>query len=421
MKSRPSFAPSAVLTRLAIFVHRWLGVGLCVLFLIWFPSGIGIMYWDYPGVSPADRLERSPALDASRVRLSAAEAYAKVEEGPLPASIRLNSFDGRPVYRFGPAGIVYADTGDVQTEVSPELMLRVAAAWTGQPADAARIDAVEEVDQWTVGGVFRERPLSKYSWPNGEQVYVSGNNGEVVQYTTTGSRLGAYVGAIPHWFYFTPLRKHGLEWSRIVIWTSGIGTFAALLGVAIGLWMYSPSKRYRNAGVATSIPYRGQKRWHTLFGLIFGLGAVTWAFSGMLSMDPFPMPGGGRRGPGSDSIPEALRARADMGAFAANHPREALTQLAALPADDVKDVRQLEFTSFAGEPIYLATLAGGDTYIVPVGGNPQPSIEHQRIIDIVTNAARQEGGWRRFACSSSTTRITWIAAGNGRCPSSSRG
>ena len=36
-----------------------------------------------------------------------------------------------------------------------------------------------------------------------------GNVREVVQYTTTGSRLGAYVGAIPHWFYFTPLRENG--------------------------------------------------------------------------------------------------------------------------------------------------------------------------------------------------------------------
>jgi hypothetical protein len=33
----------------AIFVHRWLGVALCTVFLIWFPSGIGMM-WDYPGV-----------------------------------------------------------------------------------------------------------------------------------------------------------------------------------------------------------------------------------------------------------------------------------------------------------------------------------------------------------------------------------
>ena len=73
-----------------------------------------------------------------------------------------------------------------------------------------------------------------------------------------------------------------------MIWSSGIGTISAILGVVIGLWMYSPSRKYRYAGTATSIPYRGQKRWHTVFGLIFGVATVTYAFSGMLSMDPFP-------------------------------------------------------------------------------------------------------------------------------------
>ena len=62
--------------------------------------------------------------------------------------------------------------------------------------------------------------------------------------------------------------------------------------------MYSPSKRYRYAGMPSSIPYRGQKRWHTVLGLIFGVATITWAFSGMLSMDPFPSreTGGGRDG-----------------------------------------------------------------------------------------------------------------------------
>ncbi len=77
----------------------------------------------------------------------------------------------------------------------------------------------------------------------------------------------------------------------MIIGTSGIGTGATILGMVIGVWMYSPSKRYRHDGRAplTSIPYRGQKRLHTIFGLLFGLGAVTWAFSGMLSMEPFPL------------------------------------------------------------------------------------------------------------------------------------
>jgi hypothetical protein len=381
------------LKRTLIFIHRWLGIALCLVFLIWFPSGIGIMYWDFPSVSPADRLEHSVALNAASVRLSPAEAYARLGLDQPSGQVRLNVFDGRPVYRFGGGRgggrLVYADTGDEQTDVSRAMVDRIAAAWTRQPVSTARVEAVEEVDQWTVqSGVRNIRPLWKYSWPNGEQVYVSQASGEVVQYTTRGSRLGAYVGAIPHWLYFTPLRKHGPEWSRVVIWSSGIGTISALLGIIIGIWMYSPSKRYRYAGTPTGIPYRGQKRWHTVFGLIFGLGAATWAFSGMLSMDPFPTtarrPGDGGASAGPN-IPQALRGRAPLEAFAAKSARDALEQIAHL------SVTQLELTSFADEPIYLATLAGGDTHIVPVNGTPSGGFDAQRIIDVVTTAAGANG------------------------------
>ena len=65
------------LKRSLILVHRWLGVALCLLFLLWFASGIGMMYWDFPGVTPADRLERSPALAPAAIVLSPAEAYAQ--------------------------------------------------------------------------------------------------------------------------------------------------------------------------------------------------------------------------------------------------------------------------------------------------------------------------------------------------------
>src|SRR4029077_15428353 len=130
---------------------------------------------------------------------------------------------------------------------------------------------------------------------------------------------GAYAGAIPHRLYFTPLRKNGPLWSKIVIWSSGIGAVASLLGVVIGVWMYSASKRYRYDGAPTSIPYRGQKRLHTIFGLIFGVAAATWAFSGMLSMDQFPQPTGGqsgalRRGL-TPSIPQALKGRVTPDVF----------------------------------------------------------------------------------------------------------
>ena len=74
-----------------------------------------------------------------------------------------------------------------------------------------------------------------------------------------------------------------------MVWSSLIGTVAALMGVVIAVWMYSPRKRYRHAGVPTSIPYKGWKRWHTISGLLFGVVTTTWAFSGLLSMGPFPI------------------------------------------------------------------------------------------------------------------------------------
>ena len=383
-----------MLKRFVVFVHRWLGIALCLIFLLWFPSGIGMMYWDYPSVRPADRLDRSPALDPSKIVLSPVEAAAKLGEAATPGQVRLNTFDGRPVYRFrsGPGeAIIYADTGEEQIEIPKAMMERIVSSWTGQPVSAATAESVEEVDQWTLQSRLSDlQPLWKYSWPNGEQVYFSEATGEVEQYTTTASRVGAYVGAIPHWLYFTPLRKHGPLWSRVVIWSSGIGVIASLLGIIVGIWMYSPAKRYRYAGAPTSIPYRGQKRWHMVFGLLFGVGAMTWAFSGLLSMDPFPSQrtGGGavRRG-GGPGVPQALRGRGNQpAAFAAKHPREALAQIR-----DLK-VRELELTSFAGEPVYLATIANGGTRIIPVNGEPRTEFDRRRIVEVVTKAAQSSGG-----------------------------
>ena len=374
-----------MIKRSLIVIHRWLGVAFCLFFLIWFSSGIGMMYWDFPGVGAEDRLDRSPALDRSAIRTSPAEALTVLGLLQPPDEVRLNTFDGRPVYRIRDGRrehLVYADTGATQGDISKDLMARVASAWTGQAATAAAIEPID-VDQWTVQGSVRSlKPLWKYSWANGEQVYVSQTSGEVVQYTTRMSRLGAYLGPIPHWLYFTPLRKHQLAWTRVVIWSSGIGTGAAILGLAIGIWMYSPVKRYRSATGTTSIPYRGQKRWHMVLGLIFGLGAATWAFSGMLSMDPFPL-GNARRG-ARGAMPSALRGGVPVAALDMN-PQDAL---ARLPNERVKE---LELTSFDGQPVYLATVGRAETRIVTVDGRVRTEFDRDAITRIVTSAAGPAG------------------------------
>src|SRR6478672_5568467 len=162
-----------LIKRTLIFVHRWLGVALCMLFLLWFPSGIVMMDGQYPEVTARDRLEHSPALDASTITLTPGEAFAKLDADPPPTGVRLDTLDGRPVYEFrnGRDQItLFADTGEVPPdEVTPELMLREAARWSGRPASEARVEEVKEVDQWTISNFRNASPITKYSWPDGQQ------------------------------------------------------------------------------------------------------------------------------------------------------------------------------------------------------------------------------------------------------------
>jgi len=356
-----------------------MGVAFCLLFVWWFVSGIFMMYWDYPSVSDADRLERAPFLDGSEVKLSPEEAWAKVDDSDQePRSARLAVFEGRPAYEFrygfNSAHTVYADTGEPREFFAQEMRLRTAAEWTRQPASAARVELLQEPDQWTLEGDFRRLfPLSKYSWPSGEQVYVDSAN-EVVQFTTRSSRFFAELGPIPHWLYYTPLRKNGPLWSKVVIWLSGIATVAAVMGLIVGLTMYSPSRRI-------SIPYKGQKRLHHILGLFFGTVACTWAFSGMLSMEPFPLSSG--RPPQGRSIAAALRGkRPQLSQYAPRPPQEVLAELG--PAFQVKE---LELSSFASEPVYVATGARGETRVIRMRGDPLVSFDTNRILNVVMSVA----------------------------------
>jgi hypothetical protein len=167
-----------------------------------------------------------------------------------------------------------------------------------------------------------------------------------------------------------------------VIWVSGLASVVVLLGLVIGVWTYSPSKRFRYAGAPSAIPYVGSKRWHMAFGLLFGPVACTWAFSGMLSMDPFPNLQSGSSEDTASQLSQALRqAPATLAEFDSKPPGAALQQLGSR-----FQAKQLELTSFIGEPVYLATAAANQSMIVPVHGDPSSELNPDRIIAAVSEA-----------------------------------
>jgi hypothetical protein len=117
------------------------------------------------------------------------------------------------------------------------------------------------------------------------------------------------------------------------------------------------------------------------------MAAVTWVFSGLLSMEPFDL-----RRPGAAveptsgvvRIPQAFRGRTPFGEFVGKDPRQALAQVANL------QVKELEFTAIVGVPVYLAALGRGESRIIPVEGDPIAELDHQAIIDLVKRAAGAE-------------------------------
>jgi len=355
-------------------IHRWMGVVFCWLFLAWFVSGFVMIYCRFPHVEAADRLAHGESLDAGRIHISPALAFAALHPSTAPTRIRLNVLDGQPVYRFEfgrRSRIVLGDTGERLDAVAQPMALRIAAAWAGFPPGAASFQGLlTEDDQWTVdAAVHPNGPFWKYAWPNGEETYVSQKTGEVVQDTTPNSRLGAYCGAIPHWLYFAKLRRHAELWSQTVIWLSGAGAATSLLGLIAGIWIYFPLKR---------IPYTGPKRWHVFLGLIFGAVAFTWVFSGFLSMDPFPRLTGQDR-PNLDAALQGIRL--DTARFADKDPRQAIAE-----AGTELRVKELEFASFDGDALYFAVETPRHSRIVPMHGGLREALDTARIVDAVNRA-----------------------------------
>jgi hypothetical protein len=325
-----------------ILTHRYLGIAVCLLFVMWFVSGIAMIFArGMPGLTSDARLGHLPAVDFNKVKLSAAEAVEKALLDRPPNRATLLTLMDRPAFRFSVARstvTVFADTGDLLDEVGQPEAMKIAARFMNVPETQLHYAGeVMEPDQWTL----EERsilPAHKITVDDAAHttLYISEAAAEVSLLTTRGSRALAWVAAIPHWMYFAPLRQNGPVWRQVVLWTSGTAMVLALLGIALGFTQYSTK-------------YVGMMRWHYVTGVVFGLFALTWVFSGLLSMEPFFWASDGGTG---ERIPQALRGGSlDLSTF---------PKLDAL----AEKVKELEFLRLQGEPYYVVRSDSAEPLLV---------------------------------------------------------
>lgn len=274
---RKAWAP-----RWLVILHRYVGVAVGVLMLLWCLSGVVMLFVHYPDVSRDERLAKLAPIDWSRCC-----TFGNSLQPPLVVSAAaVEDLAGSPVLRLRLAGgerrLIDLATGRPIHHVSKETALATAQAFGGFPGGGSVKSVVR--DQWTVNGEFnRGRPFwrVRLADPEGTDVYVSQSGGEVMQRTTASSRVLNWLGAVPHWLYPTILRQDTKLWSQVVIWTSLVGIFLTLTGLYLGVVAWRPFHDKRLS------PFRGLMTWHHLVGLSTGVLTLTWVFSGLVSMNPW--------------------------------------------------------------------------------------------------------------------------------------
>jgi uncharacterized iron-regulated membrane protein len=335
-------ASKAWAPRRLVITHRYIGVVVGALMLLWCLSGIVMLFVHYPSVPQDERLARLAPIDWSRCCTFGNAVQAPV----LVSHAAVEGLDGTPVLRLrlasGERKVIDLATGREVRRVSAETAMAVALGFRGEHSGGGVVTSIAR-DQWTVSGEFNPaRPLWRIRMadPAATDIYVSGVSGEVVQRTTARSRTLNWLGAVPHWLYPTILRQDVKLWSQVVIWTSLVGTFLTITGLYLGIVAWRPFGDKRLS------PFRGLMTWHHLLGLATGLLTLTWVASGLVSMNPWGF---------LDSRDDPAIARFSGQAATFGEVQAALTAV----AERHPTVGQVRIAPFEGS---LYVLAGGRRY-----------------------------------------------------------
>ena len=307
-----------MLYKILAFLHKLLGVLLCILFFLWFATGIVMIYHGFPRASADKQLALMQPLVT--VDLPDTEVLSEILADQKDRTISARTFEA--------------------VEDTLEATIR---SWCTAPV--VRIDTLKKLDQWIPFGSNRkEIPIYKYYFddPERHQLYLGSKTGRVLQFTTYEERVWAWLGAIPHWVYFTKLRQEQQLWLNSVKWAAGIGCIMVILGFVLAIRVAVKTKKTK--------PYKKKwYNWHYILGFVFGIFAITFAFSGMMSLADMPeflkkAPKTEQRGPGGP--------RQGSGLALERYTLDYREALAAYPG-----TKTLAWSDFKGHPYYTLTLA----------------------------------------------------------------
>ncbi len=361
--------------RLLFQVHRWLGVVLALFMLLWFFSGLVIVYAPPTAPSRAEQLAHGELLAPQAGWLSLGQAWERSQEARQDATkqrndklkppqlaaaenianARLVRLGGEPKWLIedglGQRLALSPSDGSLQ-QTTPEQALRIAANWLDQP-----ISTLQHVETFERGSIVRNldewRPFHRIvaSDDAGSELLVSVRTGEVVRVADRLDRALFWAG---NWLHlFRPLDALGWGEARrdVLTWVSGITIVATLTGLIVGWLRWRPGwgggRTYAEGRIH---PYRAfWFRWHFWSGLLGGSVAFLWISSGFLVNNPWQV------------FSQANASREEQARYLGQQLPAAMRdwQAGSLPANAPDDVVELGWRRLGDQAVLLASSRSG--------------------------------------------------------------
>lgn len=287
--------------RLLFITHRWLGVVFALFMLLWFASGLVIIYAPNTIQDRNDRLARAEPLATVSGALSVGEAWTRHRAGqPQAASAEIAN--ARLVRQLGEALWLIEDTRGERVALSAAdgqlratdaaRAVKLARAWIGDGADEIAYLETFGRDA-TVRNQEAFAPFHRVIVADGlgTQLTISARTGEVVRDATAIDRGLFWAG---NWLHlFRPLDSLGWGEVRrdVLLWVSGLTVIATLTGLIVGWLRWRPAfgSKPQYTGGRTH-PYRAfWFTWHFWSGLLGGIAAFLWIFSAFFNNNPWQL------------------------------------------------------------------------------------------------------------------------------------
>lgn len=268
-----------MIKKLIYTLHRFLGTALSLLFLMWFLSGLVMIYHGFPQLTEKETLAHMPSLHPADTVVVQADLREKLTV-PGITSLVLSAPFGHALLTATPPLFPHPELENH----APSFAQIEAYARTWSHSPIIRTDTLRHLEQWIPYDRLRaDFPIYKFYFADSlkSQLYVSSVTGKPLQFTNHKQRCWAYFGAIPHWIYFTRLRQDVTLWKNTLIILAAIGCLVCLTGLFVGIRAVWKSRRLS--------PYRRPLyRWHHVLGFFFGFFVLSFIFSGLMSLAQVP-------------------------------------------------------------------------------------------------------------------------------------